>query len=421
MEEIAGSNWRVIVGDVINGLRTLPANSIHCCVTSPPYWGLRDYGVAGQLGQEPTPELFVSSMVAVFDEVRRVLRPDGTCWVNMGDSYAATGKNRTVAQATAKSGLTGGLGTQCASLKQQSKVVGGLKAKDLVGIPWRLALGLQASGWWLRDCIVWHKPNVMPESVRDRSSRAHEYIFMLAKSRKYYFDQVAISEKAVTGHNGSHFHKGKTGETQHRCSDKPRDDYETRNPRSVWAITLKSFKGAHFATFPPELPMKCILAGTSAVGCCPACGAPWKRLTEKTRVATRPGTDSKVNRASSQPGSPFEQHSGTVAGNRDPKRHITRVETTGWIQGCKCEPADPTRSKVLDPFSGSGTTGMVATELNCEYIGCELNPEYAAMTVKRIGSWKRFTETKTKLEKSARRKPAKVVPAQKSLFSQTLE
>lgn len=388
MKEITGRNWRVLIGDVRDGLRTLADNSVHCCVTSPPYWGLRDYGVDGQLGLEATPESFVAAMVEVFDEVRRVLRPDGTLWLNIGDSYAATGKNRTAAQATAKSTLVGGLASQCATLKQQSKVVGGLKPKDLVGIPWRLAFALQDSGWYLRSEIIWHKRSPMPESVTDRPTKSHEQIFLLTKSERYFFDQEAVKESSVRGNAGSSFHSGKTAISQATCSTAERDDYDTRNIRSVWTLSAESFPGAHFATFPSKIPETAIKAGTSERGACAACDSPWARLVAKDRKATRPGTNSKVNRASDDDESPYERHSGMIVGNRDPQRHQTTTRTTGWKPTCDCGCTETVPCIVLDPFSGSGTTGMVATEMGRTYVGCELNPEYAEMSRARIESWK---------------------------------
>lgn len=272
----------LIQGDCLASLRQIESNLVNCCVTSPPYWGLRDYGADGQLGLEATPDEYVAKMVEVFREVRRVLRDDGTLWLNLGDSYAAS-TNR----------------------------VSGLKQKDLVGIPWRVAFALQADGWYLRQDIIWHKPNPMPESVRDRCTKAHEYIFLLSKSERYFFDSNAMQENAVRGHGGSKFHLGKTAIHQaNRTSIKERIDNGKRNRRSVWTVTTKPFKGAHFATFPPDLIEPCVLAGSPAGGV------------------------------------------------------------------------------VLDPFLGSGTTALVAQRNGRSWIGCELNPIYADMAIKRIEATK---------------------------------
>ena len=265
---------RIIEGDALAVLQTLPSESIHCCVTSPPYWGLRDYGHEGQIGLEATPEAYVAKMVDVFREVRRVLREDGTLWLNLGDSYAATikgtggngsssglnckrnndGTFHEESHASSKSGNYGGM-------KVDIKT-SGLKPKNLVGIPWRVAFALQADGWWLRQDIIWHKPNPMPESVRDRCTKAHEYVFLLTKSERYYYDAEAIIEDAVRGHCGSDFRRGKTAIHQgKRMSQSDRIDNGKRNRRSVWTVTTKPYTGAHFAVMPPDLVEPCVRAG----------------------------------------------------------------------------------------------------------------------------------------------------------------
>lgn len=205
---------QILLGDVLASLKTIESNSVQCVVTSPPYWGLRDYGVSGQLGLETTPQEYVATMARVFDEVRRVLKPDGTLWLNVGDSYAAPSKSRTSAQAILKTGLSGGVATQMQSDNQPNKITGGFKRKELIGIPWRLAFALQDAGWYLRQDIIWAKRNPMPESVTDRCTKAHEYLFLLSKSATYYFDHEAIKEPAACGWNGSEFHTGKTAQHQ---------------------------------------------------------------------------------------------------------------------------------------------------------------------------------------------------------------
>lgn len=256
--------WQIHQGDCRLILRSLPAETFHCCVTSPPYFGLRDYGHDGQIGLEQTPEAFVQELVDVFREVRRVLRNDGTLWLNLGDSYnsAASGQNGTT-------GTLGG-GVPCGGAGMTSgrrPLVKSVKQKELIGIPWRVAFALQADGWYLRQDIIWHKPNPMPESVRDRCTKAHEYIFLLSKSPRYYFDSDAMKEPAAKGAAGSTFNKGKTATHQlGRSSDKERADVGTRNRRSVWSVATRPFKGAHFATFPPDLIEPCILAGCPVGG-----------------------------------------------------------------------------------------------------------------------------------------------------------
>jgi len=326
--------WKVITGDCRSVLATMEANSVQCCVTSPPYYGLRDYGTAtweggdaacnhleaascstqnlssnggvghaykdtchkcgavrvdAQLGLEKTHAEYVAKMVEVFAAVRRVLRDDGTLWLNLGDSYAWHSQGTYPAET-----ISGGVGGQSVNRQEGLRGRAGLarhrntsaiefRSKELMGIPWRVAFALQADGWYLRQDIIWHKPNPMPESVKDRCTKAHEYLFLLAKSERYHFDADAMKEKAATGDNG------------------------TRNRRSVWSISPESHAGDHFAVMPTELVRPCVLAGC------------------------------------------------------------------------------PVGELVLDPFSGSGTTGEVAVRHGRRYVGIELNPEYVAMAEKRIG------------------------------------
>lgn len=253
----------ILQGDVREQLAKLPDASVQCCVTSPPYWGLRDYGVEGQIGLEPTPEAYAAKMVEVFREVRRVLREDGVCFLNLGDSYAGSGK-----------GPAGNIGAQHDERnlwKVNGGVVSGnvppgLKPKDLVGIPWRVAFALQADGWWLRQDIIWAKPNPMPESVTDRCTKAHEYIFLLTKSARYYWDAEAMSEpkecwrKRGAGRSKHNADRNDNGDMAHFANE----DIErgTRNKRSVWTIVPTPYREAHFATFPPEIPRLCISAGS---------------------------------------------------------------------------------------------------------------------------------------------------------------
>ena len=344
--------FQILIGDALTQLRTLQDDSIDCIVTSPPYWGLRDYGHADQIGLEPTPEAFVLAMVEVFRELRRVLKARGTCWMNLGDSYAGA------RQAPG----------QCDSRRRDNTViprsdmrVSGLKCKDLVGMPWRVALALQADGWYLRQDIIWSKPNPMPESATDRCTKAHEYLFLLSKSERYHFDAAAIREPRTSDEDANGFRGGAyigdathdnsvggrrtevgnkrvpsgwdTGPGAHRglvgnyksgnLERKPRpgipgdsrhqqgsvpwvDTDGKRNRRSVWTIATQPCKEAHFATFPEALVLPCILAG------CPEGGL------------------------------------------------------------------------VLDPFTGSGTTGIVALKSFRRFLGIEINPSYAAMAARRI-------------------------------------
>lgn len=312
---------QIHTGDCREVLRGMADGSVQTCVTSPPYFGLRDYGVDGQIGLEPTVDAFVEELVSVFREVRRVLADDGTLWLNLGDSYAAArGGTHQPAETLAggKNGYTDG-GERVNRSRHdgynptRNAAAIGLKHKDLIGIPWRVAFALQADGWYLRQDIVWHKPNPMPESVRDRCTKSHEYIFLFSKKPKYYFDAESIAEPVaastierlsqptIATQKGSDRVPGKTNGPMKAVGTQ-----EKRNKRSVWTVNTKPFKGAHFATFPPELITPCILAGS------------------------REG------------------------------------------------------DTVLDPFAGAGTTGLVASRNGRNFIGIELNPEYADMARKRI-------------------------------------
>ena len=381
-EQPAQPSWRVLVGDVREQLAMMPAASVQCVVTSPPYWGLRDYGHAGQIGLEATPDAFVAALVAVFREVRRVLKDGGVCWLNLGDSYAGNRGNTDDKPGFDNKARNGGAGLAIghrkmtvsrrrddAPIPRSDYIVTGLKPKDLVGIPWRVAFALQADGWYLRADVIWSKPNPMPESVTDRPTKAHEYVFLLTKRERYYYDADAIAERVAPSQVGreradliggtSHVERGqhsqgsvyKTGRKNEQSGDRRKvgfndrwdaKEYEgkmsgqdpqdagrrmlanakaardggaphdnpfgtTRNSRSVWTITTQPYPDAHFATFPEALPERCIKAGS-------------------------------------------------------------RIGDT-----------------VLDPFCGSGTTGQVAIQLGRSFIGIELNPEYAELARNRIG------------------------------------
>lgn len=248
---------RILAGDALTVLRGLPASTFQCCVTSPPYYGLRDYGVAGQIGLEETPDAYVARLVEVFREVRRVLRDDGVAFVNLGDSYAMSTKG------------AGGVGKQHTNagsvMSDRSwRVPPGIKPKDLLGIPWMVAFALRADGWWLRSAIVWAKPNPMPESVRDRPTGAYEHVFLLAKAKRYFYDADAIKEPAVSDRpSGNGYDRPERVSVGGRGQRKPWDDVGgDRNARNVWTIATQPFAGAHFATMPPDLAERCIKAGS---------------------------------------------------------------------------------------------------------------------------------------------------------------
>lgn len=265
---------QILTGDCLELLRQMPNESVQCCVTSPPYFGLRDYGMAAQIGLEDTPAQFVARLAEVFHEVRRVLRADGTLWVNMGDSYASGGRGGGGSyMAERGDGAWQGKGEATGWRSAPA----GLKPKDLMGIPWRLAFALQDDGWYLRQDIIWHKPNPMPESTRDRCTKAHEYIFLLSKSRRYHCEMKAIREPAVGGQSeaASQFSRGGLSAdlvlpgqraSQHRAGRDRAPTADTRNKRSVWTVATAGYQGAHFATFPHELIRPCILAGASRGG-----------------------------------------------------------------------------------------------------------------------------------------------------------
>ncbi len=349
----------------------LASYSVHCVVTSPPYWGLRDYGVPGQLGLEKTPDEYVAVMVAVFREVRRVLRDDGTCWLNLGDSYAgswgAQGRSGQMAdrsiisarqiEAHPKTTLTGSLTN-----------ISGLKPKDLVGIPWRVAFALQADGWYLRSDIIWSKPNPMPESVTDRPTKAHEYLFLLTKSARYYYDAEAIREADVgSDHPRNILHKPEPSGgvmSPHAGIRKPEGrNGSGRNRRTVWTVATQPYSGAHFATFPAKLIEPCIFAGTSERGCCPECGAPWERVVERTST----GKSYAVGKSDSKRGDGL----ATAFSGYDDGSSCPTFKTTGWRPTCDHE-AEPVPCVVLDPFVGSGTTVAVAVQHNRRGIGLDL-------------------------------------------------
>jgi len=316
----SGRNWDLLIGDCRDMLATLTEQSVQTCITSPPYWGLRDYGVDGQIGLEETPDDFLAGMVDVFAAVWRVLRDDGTCWVNMGDSYAAstkrTGRN--------DAGNDFRPGRAAAGKATKHIVRSGLKPKDLCGMPWRLAFALQSAGWYLRSDIIWSKPNPMPESCTDRPTKAHEYVFLLTKRPRYFYDADAVRETAEYGRRAwscveSVLAAATTGSDarphhgiRKAASVTGGDPGAGRNRRTVWTIPTQAYSEAHFATFPEALVVPCVLAGS------------------------REG------------------------------------------------------DTVLDPFTGSGTTGKVAVELGRRFVGCELSPEYAELAAARIRNQRKY-------------------------------
>ena len=264
MDKLELEGATVYVGDCIARLKELPANSAQMCVTSPPYYGLRDYGHDGQIGLEETPDAYIAKMVEVFREARRVLVDDGTLWLNIGDSYARTGGIDRKVSDTAKVGSTRNTLEQMSDRTSNAAALG-LKPKDLIGIPWMLAFALRADGWYLRQDIIWHKPNPMPESVRDRCTKAHEYVFLLSKSERYFYDAEAVKEDAKWERWGDQSVKKEQQGTAKWIGNKSKEELQAigkKNRRSVWTVPTRPYKGAHFATFPPALIEPCILAGS---------------------------------------------------------------------------------------------------------------------------------------------------------------
>lgn len=420
-ETIKIRNASLMVGDVLGCLRTLPSDSVQCCVTSPPYWGLRSYGTEpqiwggdpacehqwtertipdltggtksisgngkstphavgrvcgacgawrGELGSEPTSGMFVEHLVEIFREVRRVLRPDGTAWVNLGDSYNAAGREGHGTRFGYKQG------TNRASANGEDECRSSdftLKPKDLCGVPWRFVLAAQADGWYWRKVISWVKKSPMPESVMDRPTSSWEPIFMLTKSERYFYDKMGYREPATNRAPGN-LSPGKAAETaggsgfanrmaHYRCSQlEPMPD---RNMRDSWILSAEPTRDAHFATFPSEIPLRCISVSTSEKGCCASCGAPWERVTERIQLhRERPN---ELTKRSGEEGTGNHCANG-VAG--------VSVETRGWEPTCDCN-AEIAPCVVLDPFAGSGTTLKVAEQLGRRSIGIELNPKYA--------------------------------------------
>jgi DNA modification methylase len=416
---------RIYQGDVVEVLKKLPEESVQCCITSPPYWGLRTYlsnehaDKKYEIGAEKTPAEYVAKMVGVCWEIRRVLRKDGVFFINIGDTYAANWSSQR---------KEGGGGFKENGRDRIKYPPPGLKAKNLIGIPWRVALALQADGWILRQAMPWIKRSCMPEGVTDRPTNALEYIFMLTKSSKYYFDMDAVKkakpearlDRFKRGVSPNHkLVAGAPGQTPHSMSQPRAYDVEwqaeaTRNFRNsdLWFesiaqpfslcgvgeelvgldVTSESCRASHFATFPQNLVRPLILLGTSQEGCCPTCKKPWVRIVKKNRQPTRPADDSKVmdvykRRKISQckqtaPG--LKTTLGSIVGNRDPQRHVTGTETIGWEPACSCRRAYPIPCTVLDVFLGSGTTLQVALSLGRAGIGIELSPEYIKIAQERI-------------------------------------
>lgn len=380
---------RVMEGDCRSVLATLPAQSVQCCVTSPPYYGLRQYLPDGhpdmdkQIGLEKTPDEYVAEMVAVFREVRRVLRDDGVLWLNLGDSYNAAGRTGHGTRIGYKQGTNRASASGGDACRPS---VASLKEKDLIGIPWMVAFALRADGWYLRSEVIWAKPNPMPESVTDRPTKAHEQVFLLSKSARYFFDADAIREENsnpdLTECITHWKDRAGNGEWESGTGGRMGSVKNGRNVRTIWTIATQPFSGttktgtSHFATMPPDLAERCIKAGTSERGCCAECGAPWVRVVETTRDERAFARDQRDGQSS---GSSHRTINGVVPSFIPPKS-----TTTGWAPSCDCPPHDPIPCTILDPFGGAGTTALVADRLGRNATIIELNPEYAALARERV-------------------------------------
>jgi len=427
-------NGKLYNGDVLEVLKSMESGIVQCVVTSPPYWGLRDYGIEGQLGLEETPEEYIDKMVEIFREVKRVMRDDGTLWLNMGDSYW--------------NNFGGGSGTMTTGNAEAVKQRGRsnkppheyYKIKDLCGIPWRLAMALQepiyqchycgrekrysqwakwdngffqicgcgarqkiqpikiADGWYLRSDIIWSKPNPMPESCTDRPTKAHEYVFLMSKQAKYFYDADAVREAQTdewlnrTKRDVDRPPPRLGGEE--RKSEILSKQYKShpvgRNRRTVWTISTQPYSEAHFATFPVALVIPCIKAGTSEKGNCSVCGKPWVRVVEKDKSWSRReqrieetyySHRKQFDKTQGGGGTSFVGHKGYFKANGEPI--VKPTKTIGWQPSCTCN-ADTVKPIVLDPFMGSGTVAEVCERYGRAWIGIELSQEYCDIARKRI-------------------------------------
>lgn len=376
---------KVYFTDVMSGIDNLEDQSINMIVTSPPYFGLRSYledeheNKGLELGTEKNPKDYVENLVSVFRALWSKLRNDGTLWLNISDTYAA---NRTYQVDSTKGGpkhspsqgKSGGM-----------EVPMGLKSKDLIGIPWRVAFALQDDGWYLRSDIIWQKPNCMPSSVKDRPTSSHEYIFLLSKKPKYYYDADAIREPAINDYETYLSKRGKNGKYENNnqgANHLSRDSFNPlgRNKRDVWNIPTKPYKGSHVATFPTALIEPCIKAGTSEIGNCPDCGLSAKRITKKGEPIQQhwaPETQSKIFKA--------QNHSQSKS-SVFTSGYITPTETTGWEFTCNCNTSieDAIPATVLDPFIGSGTTAQVAESLGRKCVGFEIDENCKSLIKERL-------------------------------------
>jgi len=348
----------LINGSAEKVLKDIPDNTFHTVVTSPPYWQQRDYFVDGQRGREETIEEYINNLVNICREVKRTLRKDGTFWLNIGDSYNNNSGFCRSSDEWKRGGRENG------SSDKKFIIHPYIKRKELFGIPWTLAIALQKDGWYLRCDIIYSKTNPMPDGAKDRPTRSHEYIFLLTKSQKYFYDYYATLENTLEQPEniqtfGAKHQEGTFRQDQNRTFE----HYGKRNKRSVWTTSVASYKGGHYATFNQKLIDPCIVAGTSEKGCCIKCSSPWKRILEKVKV---------------------------LANNK--KGYEVKLLSKGWKPTCKCNIEETKPCLVLDPFSGMATTGLAAIDHFQNYVGIELNEKYLKESRKRLYGTELFIE-----------------------------
>jgi DNA modification methylase len=343
--------YQLVEGNCKDVLKTFPSNTFQCCVTSPPYWQLRDYFVDGQLGHEETPEQYVDNLVSIAKEIKRVLRKDSVFWLNIGDGYNKK------------------------PFKHPE-----IKQKDLIGIPWAVAFALRKDGWYLRQDVVWKKENPIPDGAKDRPTRSHEYIFQLTKSKKYFYDYYAVLEESSSERSkttigfGSRKQKGTYRQDQERIYV----DYGTRNKRDVWSVPVASSGKGHFAVYSPKLIDPCVKSSVSKKGCCPKCRSPWKRILEKQKVLREKNKELKEMEEKDV----FEGTNTLLS----QKEYIWEINEKGWEPTCKCNIKDTTPCLVLDPFNGSGTSALVSFMNEADYVGIDINDEYLEVTRERFNN-----------------------------------
>ena len=360
------SKFLLLQGKSQDVLKQFPDNTFHTVITSPPYWSLRDYFSNGQLGQEETPEEYVENVMSIMREVKRTLRKDGTVWFNIGDSYNNNSGFCRATKGWSRKGRTKG----SADKKAIKHLY--IKKKELFGIPWMVAFALQKEGWYLRCDIIWEKTNPMPDGAKDRPTRGHEYIFLLTKSPKYFYDYFRVLEDTEDHPGGIQGFGAKNQRGTYRMDqNRTFQHYGKRNKRAVWRTSVSTFQGDHFATYPPLLIEPCVKASTSERGCCIKCRTPWERIFEKVEVERE--VIEKTPSSKMQMENPDDMFSKDYNLDSNKTGKFVKVKmlelvSKGWKKKCKCKTGKTTSCLVLDPFSGTGTTGEVAISHQQNYV-----------------------------------------------------